>query len=55
MNKITHNKEKDTEHMSQSTNWVKNARIRLETTKHIADAIHSQPEKDEKNSQLFNL
>ena len=55
MNNTTHHKETDMGNMSQSANLIKNARIRLRTSKQIADAIHSQPLKDEKNSNLFNM
>ncbi len=54
MNNISRNKEKNIEKASQPTNRVKNARIRLNTTKQIADAIHSQSEKNERNSSLFS-
>ena len=55
MNSSIRNKEKHIENIHQPTNWLKNSRLKLETTKQIADAIRSQPEKDEKNSSLFNL
>ena len=55
MDNTNHRKESKMESMPQSTNLIKNARIRLRTTKQIADAIHSQPLKDEKNSNLFNM
>ena len=54
MNNTTRNKEKNIEIAPQPTNRVKNARIRLETTKQIVDAIRSQSEKNEKNSNLFS-
>ena len=56
MNSSIRHKEKNIESMQQSTNHrFKNARLKLDTTKQIADAIRSQPTKDEKNSNLFNL
>lgn len=55
MSNTNRNKERLREDIPQSSNRAKNARIRLETTKQIAKAIHSQPEKDEKNTNLFNM
>jgi hypothetical protein len=55
MNNTIHHKEKNIENIHQPTNWLKSSRLKLETTKQIADAIRSQPAKDEKNSNLFNL
>ena len=55
MNSSIRHKEKNIDNTQQPTNRLKNARLKLETTKQIAEAIHSQPAKDEKNSNLFNL
>jgi len=55
MNNTIHNKESNPEKTQQPANRLKNARLKLETTKQIADAIRSQPAKHEKNSNLFNL
>ena len=55
MNNTIHNKENNPEKAQQPANRLKNARLKLETTKQIADAIRSQPAKHEKNSNLFNL
>ena len=55
MNNTIRNKEKNTEKIQHPANRLKNARLKLETSKQIADAIRSQPAKHEKNSNLFNL
>lgn len=55
MNNTSYNKGESVENVPQSTNRIKNAKIRFETTNKIIDAIHSQQEKDEKNSSLFEL
>ncbi len=48
-------KEIHKENSLKPTNRLKNTKLKLKTTKQIVDAIHTQPEKDEKNSNLFNL
>jgi hypothetical protein len=55
MSNTIHRKENNINSVQKPTNRLKNARLKLETTKQIADAIRSQPTKDEKNSNLFNL
>ena len=48
------NKQDNIESMPQYKNWFQNAKIRLKTSQQIADAIHTQKAKDEKNAYLFN-
>lgn len=52
MNNIYSSKENNIEPIG-SEHWSKLSKIRLQTTQKINEAVHSQPFKDEKNSDLF--
>ena len=55
MSKTIHYEKDNTETTPRPSNRSKNAKIRYETTVQINEAIHSDPSKNEKNSDLFKM